>query len=101
MIATYLELAELPEYRDTTLVNWAHMLGYRGHCTTKSAAYSTTLSKLRSDRAEYQAARRREALGLPVIDPATVVVDAEWRFVMAGLQRGEAAILAGLRSAPE
>ncbi len=97
MIATCLELAELPEYRDTTLVNWAHMLGYRGHCTTKSAAYSTTLSKLRGDRAEHQAAKHREALGLPAIDPTKVVIDAEWRFVMAGLQRGEAAIVAALR----
>ncbi len=44
-----------PDFR--ALRRWAHMLGYRGHFTTKSRRYSTTLSALRQARADY---RRRQ-----------------------------------------
>jgi hypothetical protein len=39
---------------DLRLTAWAHMLGFRGHFSTKSRAYSTTLAALRAARAEYQ-----------------------------------------------
>jgi hypothetical protein len=97
MIATCLDLARLPDYRETALINWAHMLGYRGHCTTRSATYSTTLTKLRSDRAEHRAAQRREALGLPEVDPSAVVVDGDWKFIGSGLRHGEAQAAAAVR----
>lgn len=32
---------------------WLHTLGYRGHVTTKSRRYSTTMTALRSARAEW------------------------------------------------
>ncbi|MGL5827642.1 MAG: replication initiator [Nocardioides sp.] len=35
------------------LGKWAHMLGYRGHFSTKSRRYSVTLGKLRRARARY------------------------------------------------
>ncbi|WP_323808995.1 replication initiator [Kitasatospora acidiphila] len=41
-------LAELEHLR---LRAWAHMLGYGGHCLTKSVAYSTTYGELRAARA--------------------------------------------------
>ena len=37
------------------MVNWAHMLGFRGHFSTKSRRYSITLGRLRRARARYQA----------------------------------------------
>jgi len=39
------------------LRRWAHMLGFRGHFSTKSRRYSTTLKALRNARADY---RRRQ-----------------------------------------
>jgi len=36
------------------LAAWAHMLGFRGHFSTKSHAYSITLGSLRADRAAHQ-----------------------------------------------
>lgn len=52
-------------YPDRKLRDWAHMLGFRGHFSTKSRAYSTTLGALRQVRADYRAAEQRTALGLP------------------------------------
>ena len=40
-----------PDFR--ALRRWAHMLGYRGHFSTKSRRYSTTLRALRKARADY------------------------------------------------
>ena len=54
-----------PLYPDRRLRAWAHMLGFRGHFSSKSRRYSTTLGALRQVRADYRAAQQREALGLP------------------------------------
>jgi len=40
------------------LRRWAHMLGYRGHFTTKSRRYSTTFRALRAARRAWVARRR-------------------------------------------
>lgn len=50
MVATCWSLGSRPEYADLRLQAWAHTLGYRGHWTTKSRAYSTTFGALRSAR---------------------------------------------------
>jgi hypothetical protein len=42
------------------LRRWAHMLGYRGHFTTKSRRYSTTLKALRAVRANYRRRQHRD-----------------------------------------
>jgi hypothetical protein len=39
--------------RDLRLRRWAHTLGFRGHCFTKSRRYSTTFTALRQARHEY------------------------------------------------
>ncbi|MGW2199916.1 replication initiator, partial [Streptosporangium sp. NPDC001682] len=65
MIFTCFALNRLPQYRLLLLRQWAHMLGYRGHFSTKSRYYSTTLSELRRTRADYRAAQARMLLGLP------------------------------------
>jgi hypothetical protein len=45
-----------PLYPDRRLWAWAHMLGFRGHFSSKSRRYSTTLGELRQARADYRAA---------------------------------------------
>ena len=47
--------ASSPSSRDLRLAAWAHMLGFRGHFSTKSRAYSITLGALRADRASTNA----------------------------------------------
>jgi hypothetical protein len=62
------------------LARWAHMLGFRGHFSTKSRAYSTTLGKLRTARADHQ--RAQHAHEIP--DGETVLVITHWKFVGLG-----------------
>jgi hypothetical protein len=79
-------------YPDRKLRDWAHMLGFRGHFSTKSRRYSTTLGALRQVRADYRAAQQRAALGLP--DPednpeATTLTLAHWTYAGHGHTPGE------------
>ncbi|MGW7515086.1 replication initiator protein RepSA [Streptomyces sp. NPDC054796] len=82
-----------PVYPDRRLREWAHMLGFRGHFSTKSRRYSTTLGALRQTRADYRAAQHRAALGLP--DPgdapeeATTLTLAHWTYAGHGHTPGE------------
>jgi Replication initiator protein, pSAM2 len=50
-------LAAEPELHDLRLRRWAHALGFRGHCFTKSRHYSTTFTALRRARHEHQLRR--------------------------------------------
>jgi len=98
MIRTCFELADHPAYRELLLDKWAHMLGYRGHVTTKSRTYSTTYGEIRGERRSYREAERRDRQGLPPIDEdRAVIVEAEWTFVCAGLAYGEAPIVDAIR----
>ncbi|WP_438303200.1 replication initiator protein RepSA [Streptomyces sp. HUAS TT11] len=84
-----------PLYPDRRLWAWAHMLGFRGHFSSKSRHYSTTLGALRQERADYRAAQEREALGLEAledIEPDTVLAD--WRYAGHGHTPGESALAA-------
>ncbi|REE60481.1 hypothetical protein BX257_3017 [Streptomyces sp. 3212.3] len=86
-----------PLYPDRRLWAWAHMLGFRGHFSTKSRNYSTTLSALRQERADYRAAQEREALGLNALEdrePDTVLVLADWQYAGHGHTPGESALAA-------
>jgi len=83
-IAACLRLGKLPQLKDLRLAAWAHMLGLRGHFSTKSRAYSVTLGSLRPDRA----APQREyaiAAGLqPTLDPGTTLVLTDWHYAGRG-----------------
>ncbi|MFE5484529.1 replication initiator protein RepSA [Streptomyces sp. NPDC056527] len=85
-----------PLYPDRRLMAWAHMLGFRGHFSSKSRQYSTTLSELRQTRAEYRAAQERTARGLDDIEPDTVLVLASWAYAGQGHTPGEAALAASI-----
>ncbi|MFF5012251.1 replication initiator [Streptomyces sp. NPDC001165] len=83
-----------PLYPDRQLARWAHTLGFRGHFSTKSRSYSTTLGALRQERADYRAAQEREALGLDDTEPDTVLVLADWQYAGHGHTSGESALAA-------
>jgi hypothetical protein len=53
------------------LRRWAHMLGYRGHFSTKSRRYSTTLRALRTARADW---KRRQHLTIAQLTQAPNLV---------------------------
>ncbi|MDF3300577.1 replication initiator protein RepSA [Streptomyces tropicalis] len=83
-----------PLYPDRRLWAWAHMLGFRGHFSTKSRRYSTTLGALRQERADYRAAQEHTALGLDDQEPDTVLVLADWQYAGHGHTPGESALAA-------
>ncbi|MEU4997036.1 replication initiator protein RepSA [Streptomyces sp. NPDC021622] len=85
-----------PAYPERRLTAWAHMLGFRGHFSTKSRRYSTTLGTLRQIRADYRAAQEREALGLDGHEPDTVLVLASWQYAGHGHTPGESALAASI-----
>ncbi|WSW53873.1 replication initiation protein [Streptomyces platensis] len=81
-----------PLYPDRRLWAWAHMLGFRGHFSSKSRRYSTTLGELRAARADFRATQEREALGLEPPEPDTVLVLTDWQYVGHGHTPGESAL---------
>ncbi|MGW1403359.1 replication initiator protein RepSA [Streptomyces sp. NPDC002405] len=81
-------------YPDRRLWAWAHMLGFRGHFSSKSRRYSTTLGTLRQTRADYRATQEHAALGLDDRDPDTVLVLADWQYAGHGHTPGESALAA-------
>ncbi|MBY8886838.1 replication initiation protein [Streptomyces sp. PTM05] len=84
-------------YPDRKLRDWAHMLGFRGHFSTKSRGYSTTLGALRQVRADYRAAQQREALGLPdPDDEATTLTLTHWTYAGHGHTPGESWLAANI-----
>ncbi|MFB7662987.1 replication initiator [Kitasatospora sp. NPDC056138] len=95
LISTAWRLGGLPELEHLRLRAWAHMLGYRGHCLTKTRAYSTTYGQLRTDRAEHA----RTAAGTRDLftdwDNDTTK-ESVWRFVSTGHTPAEALIAAGI-----
>ncbi|MFB6958278.1 replication initiator protein RepSA [Streptomyces sp. NPDC056309] len=85
-----------PLYPDRRLWAWAHMLGFRGHFSSKSRRYSTTLGALRQARADYRATQEHAALGLDDAEPDTVLVLADWQYAGHGHTPGESALAASI-----
>ncbi|EFE69418.1 replication initiator protein [Streptomyces viridosporus ATCC 14672] len=85
-----------PLYPERRLWAWAHMLGFRGHFSSKSRRYSTTLGALRQARADYRAAQEHAALGLddPDREPDAVLVLADWQYAGHGHTPGESVLAA-------
>jgi hypothetical protein len=80
------ELGGRAELDSLRLRAWAHMLGFRGHWSTKSRRYSTTMTVLRRARVAF-AKRRRASGGVPLDawgrpeDDQAVIVVASWVYV--------------------
>lgn len=54
MIHTAWHLATKPRHAHLRLRQWAHMLGFRGHFSTRTRHYSTTLTHLRAERTAWR-----------------------------------------------
>ncbi|MBC9714640.1 replication initiation protein [Streptomyces sp. TRM66268-LWL] len=90
MIRTAWILGARPELEDLRLRAWAHMLGFRGHFSTKTRRYSTTLGALRQARADWRRAQSESTV--PADSTAaedTTLVLAHWTYAGVGLSRGE------------
>ncbi|MEU1504907.1 replication initiator protein RepSA [Kitasatospora sp. NPDC005748] len=95
-----------PHYPDRLLAHWSHMLGFRGHFSSKSPTYSTTLGALRQVRADHRAEQARQELrerllaaGLPDLDDladAETLVLAHWTFAGSGNTPGESMLAAAI-----
>ena len=96
MIRTCWELGRLPEFADLKLWKWAHMLGFRGHFSTKSRSYSTTLGALRAARRTWRTQQARTHAGLPETDPATTLVVGHWTYLGSGYSPGAALLAAAV-----
>jgi hypothetical protein len=83
------ELGGRRELEGLRLRAWAHMLGFRGHWSTKSRRYSTTFTVLRRARVQF-AKRRRAGDGVPLDawdrpeDDQAAIVVASWVYVGSG-----------------
>jgi len=101
LITTCLRLGALPEMAGLRLAEWAHMLGFRGHFSTKSRRYSTTLGHLRAARIQHNHHRHQITTGrLPLTDEDQVLVIAHWRYAGQGLTPGQALLTAALTGKP-
>ncbi|MHA6760650.1 replication initiator [Streptacidiphilus sp. PAMC 29251] len=93
-------------YPERLLAHWSHMLGFRGHFSSKSPSYSTTLGALRKIRADFRAEQARSDLrerlladGFPDLDDlpeAETLVLAHWAYAGSGLTPGESLLAAGI-----
>jgi hypothetical protein len=97
LIRTAWALGARKDLEDLRLRAWAHMLGFRGHFSTKSRRYSTTLGALRTARAEW---RRAQATAATEPEPHTTYVLAHWAFAGTGFSSAEAWLAASLEPAP-
>jgi replication initiator protein RepSA len=84
MIEECWRLGGLDELASLKLRQWAHMLGYGGHFSTKSRQYSTTLRAIQTDRAEYRAHEAREAAGVPQLPDVPLLRVGSWRVAGTG-----------------
>jgi len=91
VLATVAELAEhaaaYPEAGSSWagIGRWLHTLGYRGHTTTKSRRYSTTMTALRAVRAEWTRAQKTDAKSTAEqYDQNAERSVADWEFDRAG-----------------
>jgi hypothetical protein len=96
MIRTCWELGRLPEFADLKLWKWAHMLGFRGHFSTKSRSYSTTLGALRDARRTWRTEQARAHAGLPEPDLGTTLVVGHWAYLGTGYSPGAALLAAAV-----
>lgn len=101
LITECLRLGAIEEFAGLRLAEWAHMLGFRGHFSTKSRRYSVTLGRLRADRIEHNRREHDEITTgrLPFEDDQVIVI-AHWRYLGQGMTPGEALLTAALTGKP-
>ncbi|MFJ6085383.1 replication initiator [Streptomyces sp. NPDC092369] len=97
LIRTAWTLGARKDLEHLRLRAWAHMLGFRGHFSTKSRRYSTTLGALRDARTEW---RRAQAAPANTPTTNTTYVLAHWVFAGTGLSTAETWLAETLEPAP-
>ncbi|MEO3972394.1 replication initiator [Streptomyces sp. CAU 1734] len=95
LIRTAWTLGARKDLEHLRLRAWAHMLGFRGHFSTKSRTYSTTLGALRIARADW-----RRAQTTSEHPTGTTHVLAHWVFAGTGLTATEEWLAASITPAP-
>ncbi|MFC6368013.1 replication initiator [Nonomuraea thailandensis] len=96
LITTCLRLGTEPDLAELRLADWAHMLGFRGHFSTRSRHYSTTLGELRAAR-EHHARDTDITTGrLPLFDEDTVLVISAWEYAGKGHSLGDQLLAAAI-----
>ncbi|MEU1388498.1 MULTISPECIES: replication initiator [unclassified Nonomuraea] len=100
LIAACMRLGSDEDLADLRLTHWAHMLGFRGHFSTKSRHYSTTLGELRAAREEHMRTEEISLGRLPLFDEDTVLVVAHWEYAGQGLSLGDQLLAAALTGTP-
>ncbi|MFJ9517824.1 replication initiator protein RepSA [Kitasatospora sp. NPDC101801] len=85
-------------YPDRLLAHWSHMLGFRGHFSTKARTYGTTLGALRQVRADFRARQDRQEHGQEGGTEGATYVVSHWRFAGVGHTPGESLIAAQVAS---
>ena len=63
---------------------WLHTLGYRGHITTKSRPYSTTMTILRATRAAWTRQQDTKPAAGQHDQQVHAIDDVDWEFDRAG-----------------
>ncbi|MFG1941593.1 replication initiator [Nonomuraea sp. NPDC048826] len=96
LITTCLRLGALPELAELRLAEWAHMLGFRGHFSTRSRRYSTTLGELRAARERFVRTEEVTHGRPPLFEEDTVLVVSEWEYAGKGHSLGDALLAAAL-----
>ncbi|GAA2105224.1 plasmid replication initiator protein [Kitasatospora saccharophila] len=89
MIRTCWDLGSVADFAELKLTRWAHMLGFRGHFSTKSRRYSTTLGAIRAVRRTWQTEQARIRTGHAPLDPTATLVVSDWRYLATGYTPGE------------
>ncbi|MDN3061100.1 replication initiation protein [Streptomyces sp. SRF1] len=97
LIRTAWALGARKDLEHLRLRAWAHMLGFRGHFSTKSRRYSTTLGALRDARAAW---RRVQAAAAQPEQEETTLVLAHWVYAGTGLTPAEEWLTATITPAP-
>ncbi|MFI6176397.1 replication initiator [Nonomuraea sp. NPDC051191] len=100
LITSCMRLGSDADLADLRLTHWAHMLGFRGHFSTKSRHYSTTLGKLRAAREEHMRTEEISPGRLPLFDEDTILVVAHWEYAGQGLSLGDQVLAAALTGTP-
>jgi hypothetical protein len=103
MISACWTLGARPELEQLRLRPWTHMLGFRGHYSTRSRCYSTTLTALRQARRNWRDQRLLAALdyadggkvirGMETsfeVEDQTILVVGHWQYIGRGHSPGEA-----------
>ncbi|MET7459064.1 replication initiator [Nonomuraea sp. NPDC005501] len=96
LITECLRLGAIEDLADLRLAQWAHMLGFRGHFSTRSRHYGPTLGDLRAAREQHARDDDITTGRLPLFDEDTVLTVSEWAYAGKGHSAGDLLLAAAI-----